>query len=177
MVLTLTWPHALNISHHENLITSTSLCLNKHKSGSSGVPVACLVTEIMDKLLGNNIPNKPSTTPINSLAKNMQNLIWLILRLHNMMTCYETNMASTIFPSGNKVQFEKKLVLSNEYKKILPGYLKECISYAQWQVKEAGNTGCTNFSWPYLKHSELKPPSEQFNSETYSKIADCQEKN
>jgi len=61
----------------------------------------------------------------------MQNLIWLILRLHNMMTCYETNMVSTIFPSGNKVQFEKKLVLSNEYKKILPGYLKECISYAQ----------------------------------------------
>jgi hypothetical protein len=91
--------------------------LNKQKSGNSGVPVACLVREIMDKLLVNNISKKPSTIPINSLAKNMQNLIWLILCLHNMMTCYETNMASTIFHSGNKVQFGKKLVSSNEYKK------------------------------------------------------------
>jgi hypothetical protein len=105
--------------------------LNKHKSGNRGVPVACLVREITDKLFVNNISNKPSTIPINSLAKNMQNLIWLILCLCNLMTCYETNMASTIFPSGNKVQFEKKLVFINEYKKILPGYLKECISYTQ----------------------------------------------
>ena len=117
IVLKPTWPHTLNISHHESLITSTSLCLNKHKSGNIGVPVACLLREIMDKLLVNNISNKPSTIPIKSLAKNMQNLIWLILCLSNIMTCYETNMASTIFPSGNKVQFEKKLVFSNEYKK------------------------------------------------------------
>lgn len=117
MVLKPIWPHTLNISHHENLITSTSLCLNKHKSGNRGVPVACLVREIMDKLLVNNISNKPSTIPINSLAKNVQNLIWLILCLRNIMTCYETNMGSTIFPSGNKVQFEKKLVFTNEYKK------------------------------------------------------------
>ena len=109
--------HTLNLSHHENLITSTSLCLNEHKSGNSGVPVACLVREIMDKLLDNNISNKPSPIPINNFSKNMQNLIWLILCLHNIMTCYETNMASTVFPSGNKVQFEKKLVFSNEYKK------------------------------------------------------------
>ena len=39
------------------------------------------------------------------------------------------------------------------------------------------DTGCTNFRWPYFKHLELKLPSEQFNSETHSKISDSQEKN